>query len=155
MKKFLVLMALSCTSTLAADSALQLVSLSRTNGTAVFTMDIFTRNGETNLICSTVTRAGSVESRFHKFYEGGTLVGEYWSYPDSCGFITEANSPYSLIFKSSPSNHVSTAYICSQDRIVIDYFTATNGIFYPVDAAAQEARKMTTETQKAPAPVPQ
>ena len=152
MKTFLVLL-LSCAPVFAADPALQQFSLVKTNGDAVSTLDTFTRNGETNLVRSIVTRGGAVESRFHKFYQGGGLVGEHWSYPDSSGFITEANSRYSMIFKSSPSNTVSAAYICTEDRIVIDYFTATNGLFYPVNTAAvDEARKMTTEMQKTATP---
>lgn len=156
MIKVLFLLALSCASAFAADPALQQFSLAKTNGDAVFTWDVFTRNGETNLVRSTVTRNGAVESRFHKFYYSGALVAEHWSFADSSGFITEASLPYSMIFKSSPSNTVTAAYICTEDRIVVDYFTATNGVFWPVDTyAVQEARKMTTEIHRQASPAPQ
>lgn len=156
MKKAFLLLALSGASAFAADPALQQFSVARTNGDTIATLDVFTRSGQTNLVRSTVTRNGTVESCFHKFYQRGFLVGEHWCYPDSSGFITEANAPYSMIFRSSSSNRVSTAYICSEDRIVIDYFTATNGLFYPVNTSAvQEARKMTTEIEKPVVTLPQ
>jgi hypothetical protein len=156
MKAIVLALAFSCASAFAADPALRQFTLVKTNGNAVLTLDVFTRNGETNLVRNTVVRNGVLESRNHKFYQDGMLVGAHWSYPDSNGFITEANSPYSMIFQSSPSNIVSAAYICSPERIVIDYFTATNGVFYPVDTSAvQEARQMTTEIQKQVSPAPQ
>lgn len=156
MKKIVFLLILSCVSIFAADSALQQFSLVKTNGDAVITLDVFTRSGETNLIRSTVTRRGVFESRTHRFYLGGVLVGEQWSFPDSTGYITEANLPYTMIFESSPSNDVASAYICTDNRIVIEFFTATNGLFFPVDTfAVQEARKMTTEMQKRNSPAPQ
>jgi hypothetical protein len=144
---------LSCASIFAADPSLQQFSLVKTNNDVVLIEDVFTRNGETNLIRNTLTRNGAFESRTQKFYQRGLLVGEHWTFPDSSGFITEANLPYTMILRSSPSNHISFAYICSADRIVIDYFIATNGIFWPVDATAvQEARRLTTEVQKAITP---
>lgn len=149
MNKILLLLALSGASVFAADSAPQQFSLTRTNGDVVLTTDVFTRGGETNLVRHTVLLNGVLESRTHKFYEAGLLVGEHWSFPDSSGFITEANSPYSIIFQCSSSNNVTAACICTEDRFVIECFTATNGIFYPVDtSAAHEARKLTTEIQK-------
>ena len=156
MKKVSLVLMLSCASIFGADPSLQQLSLVKTNSDVILTEDVFTRNGETNLIRNTLTRCGVFESRTQKFYQGGLLVGEHWNFPDSTGFLTEANIPYTMILRSSPSNNTSFAYICSADRIVIDYFIATNGVFWPVDTSAvQEARKMTTEIQKATAPAPQ
>lgn len=156
MKKVTLLLALSCVSMLAMDPSLQQFSRVKTNGDVVLTEDVFTRNGETNLVRHTITRSGVLESRTHQFYQAGLLVGEHWSFPDSSGFISEANVPYTMILRSSPSNNICFAYVCSADRIVIDYFMATNGVFWPVDTSSvQEARKMTTEIQKAPPPAPQ
>ena len=153
MRRAVLILALSSASVFAADRTLQQFSFVKTNADLVFIEEVFTRNGETNLVRDTLMRRGILESRTHKFYQGGLLIGEHWSFPDSAGFITEANLPYTMILRSSPSNNVSFAYICSPDRIVIDYFMATNGVFYPVDSSTvQEARKLTTEVQKPVSP---
>jgi hypothetical protein len=156
MKKICLLLLISTTAVFAADPALQLFTSARTNSETVCRVDTYTRNGETNLVRTSLARNGNVESRHHKFYQGGVLVGEHWNDLDSSGFITEANLPYSMIFKSSPSNNTCFAYICSEDRIVIDSFASTNGLFVPVDTSSlQAARRMTTEMQKASSPAPQ
>jgi hypothetical protein len=149
MKTFIILI-ISCASVFGADTGIQVVTTTKTNAVSgiIFTMDIFTRDGQTNLVRNTMTRRGVVESQIHKFYHDGILAGEYWTMPDSSGFITEAGSPYSVIGKYWPSKG-SQAFICTKDRVVLDYFTATNGVFYPAsDAAVQDAHKMTTKISK-------
>jgi hypothetical protein len=148
MKTYIVLV-LSCASALDADTGVQVATTVKTNAEAIFTIDVFTRDSQTNLVRTTISRHGAVEGQFHKFYHDGALVGEFWYVRDSSGFITEAGSPYSVIGKQWPSKGVSQAFICTKDRVVLDYFSATNGVFYPADrAAVRDANKMTTEMSK-------
>ena len=68
---------------------------------------------------------------------------------DSSGFITESGCPGSMIGKYWTSKGVNQAFICTKDRVVLDYFTATNGVYYPADSAAvRDANTMNTEMYK-------
>jgi hypothetical protein len=149
MKTFIILI-LSCASIYGADTSIQVFTTTKTNlSGSIFKRDVFMRDGQTNLVGDTIIRDGKLEMPLYKFYHGGVLVGEYITMPDSSVFITEAGSPYSVIGKYWPSKGVSQAFICTKDRVVLDYFTATNGVFHPADSAAvRGANKMTTEMSK-------
>ena len=139
-----IILILSCASMLGADTNIQVVTTCTTNADIVFAMDVFTRDGQTNLMRTTTTHSGVVVSRDHWFYHGGGLVGKYLGPEDSLVFIAEA-SPYSVILKSWPSNDVTHVYISTKDRVVLDYFTATNGVFYPAHSlAVQEMGRITS-----------
>jgi hypothetical protein len=153
--KTLIILLLSYISAFGADTSIQVITTTKTNAVSgrIFTMEVFTRAGQTNLVRTTVTTRGVSESPLHKFYHDGVLVGECWAFQDSSGFITQAGSPHSVIVKYWPSKNASQAFICTKDRVVLDFFTATNGIFYPADrSAVREANKMTTEMSKAISP---
>ena len=149
MKTFIILI-LSCASIYGADTSIQVFTTTKTNlSGSIFKRDVFMRDGQTNLVCITTIRDGKLEMPLCKFYHDGVLVGEYWSMLDSSGFITEAGSPYSVIGKYWPSKGVSQAFICTKDRVVLDYFTATNGVFYPANSVAvRDANKMTEDMSK-------
>jgi hypothetical protein len=154
MSAFIILL-VSCASIFGADTSIQVLTIAKTNAVSgrISRRDVFTRDGQTNLVRTTVTTRGVSEGPLHKFYHDGVLVGECWAFQDSSGFITEAGSPYSVIVKYWPSNNASQAFICTKDRVVLDYFTATNGVFYPADrSAVREANKMTKEMSKAISP---
>jgi hypothetical protein len=77
-------------------------------------------------------------------------VGTFWSDADSSGFIAEAGSPYSLTGKTWKDKGISQAFICTTNSVVVDYFNATNGQYYPATSAElQHAKKTTTEISKA------
>ena len=146
--KTLIILVLSCTSMFGADTSVQVVTAAKTNAASgsIFTMDVFMRDGRTNLMRTTMTRRGVTESQHCRFYHNGVLTGEYWTMPDSSGFITEAGSPYSVIVRFGPTKEVGDAFICSKDRVVLDYFIATNGFFYPADGSAlRKANAITTK----------
>jgi hypothetical protein len=154
MKAFIILLP-SYASAFGADTSIQLITTMKTNAASgkIFTKEVFTRDGQTNLVRTTVTTRGISEGALHKFYHNGMLLGECWAYQDSSGFITEAGSTYSVIVKYWPSNSARQAFICTKDRVVLDYFAATNGVFYPADkSAVRDANKMTTEMSKAISP---
>jgi hypothetical protein len=144
MKTFIVLI-LSCASVFGADTGIRVVTTARTNSAiaVINTKTVFTRDGQTNLVCFTTTKRDTLTDRSHLFYHGGVLVGEYWDGQDSSGFVTEAGSPNSVIFKYSPSKEVCNAFICQHDRVVVDCFIATNGVFLPADSSAtRDANKL-------------
>ena len=150
MKTFLVLI-LFCASTFGADTSLQVFTTAKTNSPGnIVRRDVFLRDGQTNLVCNYRIRDGKLEMPLCEFYHDGVLIGEYISMRDFSTFITQAGTPYSMIFKSWPSNGVSQAFICTKDRVILDYFTATNGmLFYPADGAkVRDAYKITAEMSK-------
>ena len=150
MKTFILLI-LSCASIYGADTGLQVTTRAKTNSLGeVQAVDFFTRDGQTNLVRLTVTQQGKITSQHDIFYHGGIRVGTFWSEADSSGFMTEADSPYCLIGKTWTGKGVSQAFICSADKVVVDYFNATNGQYYPVSSAElQHAQKMTSDMSKA------
>lgn len=136
MRTFIVFL-LSCASALGADSGIQVVSTAKTNAqtASITTKDAFTRDGQTNLVRDTKTKAEVVQIRIHRFYRGGTLVGDFVAMPNSSGFTTEAGTPYSLSFEFDASKSVKSAVIGSKDGVVLDAFTCTNGVFSPVESS--------------------
>lgn len=91
------------------------------------------RNGQTNLVRNTTTKAGIVQIRIHRFYHGGVLVGDFVDMPDSSGFTTEAGTPYSVSFEFDTFKRVKSAVVGTKDGVVLDAFSCTNGIFMPVE----------------------
>jgi hypothetical protein len=125
---------LSCASALGADTGIQVSTTVRTNESgSVSIKDVFTRDGQTNLVRNTSTKSGVVRIRIHRFYHGGLLVGDFVATPDSSGFTTEAGSPYSVSFEFGPTKAVKSAVIGTKDGVILDAFMATNGVFYPAD----------------------
>ena len=136
MRTFIALI-LSCASVLGADTGIHLVTTAKTNAdtASISTKDIFTRNGQTNLVRSTKTKAGAVQIRIHRFYHAGMSVGDFVAMPDSSGLTTEAGSAYSVSFEFDASHKPKSAVIGTKDGVVLDAFTCTNGVFSPADSA--------------------
>lgn len=97
MRAFIVFL-LSCASVLGADGGIQVFTSAKTNAetASITTKEFYTRDGQTNLVRHTKTKAGVVQIRIHRFYHGGALVGDYVAMPDSSGLTTEAGTPYSV-----------------------------------------------------------
>jgi hypothetical protein len=133
MKAFIIFF-LSCATVLGADTGIHVVTTVRTNESGrVSTKEVFTCDGQTNLVRNTATKAGVVQIRIHRFYHGGSLVGDFVAMPDSSGFTTEAGTPYSVSFEFDASKSVKSAVVGTKDGVVLDAFSYTNGIFTPVE----------------------
>jgi len=127
---------LSCASVFGADAGIRVVTTSTTNvanASVIYTQDVFTRDGQTNLIRITDSKAGAVQIQIHHFYCGGQSIGYFASSPSSSGFFTKPGSTYSVSFEFGPSKDVKSAVIGTKDGVVVDAFTCTNGIFVPVE----------------------
>jgi hypothetical protein len=126
---------LSCVSVFGGETGVQVVTTVKTNTEAetILATDVCTRNGQTNLVRTTLTKSGVVQIRIQKFYHSGVFVGRYMATKDSSGFKTEAGIPYSVSFEFGRSNEVRSAIIETKDSI-LDIFCFTNGVFYPAEA---------------------
>jgi len=136
MKSFIVFI-LSCASVYGANTGIQVVSTAKTDVETASnsTQDVFTRDGKTDLVRDTTTKAGSVQIRIHRFYHGGSLVGTFVAMPDSSGFTTEAGTSYSISLEFDASKNLKSAAIGTKDGVVLDAFTCANGIFSPVESS--------------------
>jgi hypothetical protein len=135
--KTLILLVLSGVCCFGQSNDIQVITTAKTNartGTIKVT-DIFTRNGQTNLVRTTVIRADEVQMRMQKFYVRGLDVGEYVAMKDSSGFTTTAGIPYSASFAFGLSNEIKTAVVGTKDGVILDAFSYTNGLFYPEDGS--------------------
>ena len=134
----------SCTPLLAADTSIRVVTTVRTNESgSISTKEIFTRNGQTNLVRNASIKSGVVQIRIHRFYHGGVLVGDYVAMRDSSGSTSEAGSPYSLSLEFGSNNIVKSVVIGSKDGEVLDAFSCTNGVFSPVESSRLGAANAT------------
>jgi len=137
MKTFIMLV-LSCASVLGADTGIRVVTTSTTNAASasiIHTQDIFTRDGQTNLIRITNTKDGAVQIQIHHFYCDGHWVGNFETIPDSSASVSGPGSDYSLSFIFGPSKDVKAAVIGTKGGVVVDAFTCTNGVFIPVESS--------------------
>jgi len=136
MKTF-ILFVMSCASVFGADTGIRVVTTAKTNAetASVYVTDVFTRDGQTNLVRTTKTKAGAMQIRIQKFYHDGVLIGDYVAVKDSSGFTTEAGSPYSVSFEFWPSKDIRSSVIGTKDGVILDAFTCTNGVFFPADTS--------------------
>jgi hypothetical protein len=135
MRVFIVLM-LSCATVLGADTAIRVITTVRTNDSgSIQTKDVYTRDGQTNLVRNTSTQAGVLQIRIHRFYYHGLLVGDFVTSPESSLFTTAAGSPCSVGIEFDAVKNEKSAAISSKDGAILDVFMATNGVFYPVDTS--------------------
>jgi hypothetical protein len=135
MRTFIILI-LSCASVLGADTSIHVVTTCKTNESGtVSTKDVFTRDGQTNLVCNTYTKLGVVRIRIHRFYYHGSLVGDFVVTPDSSGFTTGAGSPCSVSFGFDTFHNAKWAVIGTKDGVIVDAFSCINGIFSPVESS--------------------
>lgn len=136
MQSFIILV-LSCLSVMAADTNdLRVVSATRTNASGVISIkEIFTRGGHTNLVRNTSVKDGLVQIRIHRFYHDGSLVGMLTALPDSSSSTSIADSPYSFDLEYGVSNQLRYVVMGGKDGILVDAFSCTNGLLFPVQAS--------------------
>jgi hypothetical protein len=136
MRAFIILV-LSCVSVLGADTGVSVVTTSKTNAemASVSTKEVFTRDGQTNLIRNTKTQSGTVQIRIHRFYHAGGLVGMLTETPDSSSTTSKAGCPFALDFEYGPSSQLKYAAIVSADGVLVDAFCYTNGVLSPVPSS--------------------
>ena len=136
MRAFIVFL-LSCASVLGADGGIQVFTSAKTNAetASITTKEFYTRDGQTNLVRHTKTKAGVVQIRIHRFYHGGALVGDYVAMPDSSGLTTEAGTPYSVSLECDASRNPKSLVIGTKDGVILDAFSYTNGVFSPVESS--------------------
>ncbi len=143
MKTHLALM-LSCASVMGADTGIQVNST--TDQTGGLKTEVFTRDGQTNLVCDTRTKDGALITRIQTFYHDGSKIGASitMTAPDSQDYKSEAGSPYSLTFRVSSPHDSGFVYVRARDGSYVDMFTCTNGVYYPVgsNSIAQINRAM-------------
>jgi hypothetical protein len=133
----LIIFILSCAEVLGAETGIHVFTNAKTNAEtgSVSTKEVFTREGQTNLVRSTTAKAGEVQVRVHHFYHGGQLVGDVLELPDSSGFITHAGSSYSVAFEFDSSRNPASAAISTKDGVLLDMFSYTNGGFVPIESS--------------------
>jgi len=131
-----ILFLLSCVSVLGADGDIQVYTTATTiTKTASVVQEVYTRDGQTNLVRRTDTEAGVVRFRIHQFYHAGTAVGQYVAVPQGSSFTTEAGTPYRMSLECDASRNPQSLIIGTKDVLMLDRFTCTNGVFSPVQSS--------------------
>jgi hypothetical protein len=149
MKTFIIFL-LFCASVFGAEGDLRVISTSKTNAEAatITTKNVFTRDGQTNLVRDTKTKSGAIQIRLHRFYHAGLLVGEFMATPNSSGFMSEADMPYSVSMEFDASRNPKSVVVGAKDGVILDAFNYTNGMFSPVESSfIKKANSVRTEVQ--------
>jgi hypothetical protein len=134
MKTYIALV-LSCASALGADTGIQVTTTTNRTGIrheGIYKRDVFTRDGQTILICDTFTENGALETRLQTFFHDGSVVAQGVASPVSQDFVPEAGSQYSVSFRLRASSEVEFVYISRKDGYLVDEFSCTNGVYFPV-----------------------
>jgi hypothetical protein len=146
--KIIIILFFSCLSVVASDTGVQVASTSTTNAEtgAILTQEIFTRDGQTNLIRMTKIQGGVVVNRFQRFYHDGELVAVFAGWPETTSFTTKAGgTPYTVSLDFLPSKDVKFLWIYGRDangKAFQDAFYPTNGIYYPAPNSDLENRDL-------------
>jgi len=134
--KFLMLMLVYSPAVFAGDIGLTIVSVLQTNAQTgrVYGREVFTRNGQTNLIRITKGETAANTSRIYHFYHAGRLVANFISGPNQSAsvFNTEAG-PYCVSLRFGPSGEIQSARIGDRDGVLLDEFIYANGLFSPLE----------------------
>lgn len=146
--KAVIVCVLSCLSVLAADSNdVHVVTTTAKNilNHYVETVDVFTRDGQTNLVRRTHTRDGVVLFRDQTFYHNGARIGDYVYNGAETTIGSRPGAPYLLTYRFDSSNVLRSAIIStirtndvtprSVTIVTLDSFGFTNGVFYPRDGS--------------------
>ena len=135
MRMFFILI-LSCTSLFAGDQGIRVVTKAVTNAVFITTKEVFAREGQTNLVRQTTTRAGTVTAKIQSFYHDGSQLATFLVVtPHYSQFFTEPDSRGSIGLNFGPSNQISYLTFWTNKYSVVEAFTCTNGNFYPESSA--------------------
>jgi hypothetical protein len=144
--KAIILCILSCLPVFAADNDLIRVVTSTYKimpEDSLATIETFTRNGQTNLVCTTHTKDGVVLFRSQGFYHNGAEVGIYFyqniqkrgNGPDATMVGSTPGAPYYFNIAFDSSHRPLSAHIMATNLVTLDLFECTNGVFYPADSS--------------------
>jgi hypothetical protein len=138
----LAILLLCCFPVLTGNASdVQVITTTTTNvaSSSVITVDVFTRNGHTNLVRQTKAGDGGVHVLLQRFYHDGSLVGELGGVGNNNrAFAAVGGSSYRVSFAFGPSGEIISALIATKDRVCVDAFGCTNGVLYPEDASGIE-----------------
>ena len=140
MKAFIILV-LSCASVLGADTSIRVVTTTMTNAetSSISTKEVFTRDGQTNLVRNTRTKDGAVQVRAHRFYHAGAFVGMLTEVSNSSSTTSEPGCPFALDLEYGPGKQLKYAAILGQDGVLVDAFACTNDVLFPVPSSELKA----------------
>ena len=140
--KILIIFLLGCASALGAETDIRVITTTGTNAeiALTFTEDVFTRDGQTNLIRVTKIKDRAV-LRIYRFYYAGQLVGNFVAFPKESTFNTEVGL-YCMSLKYGPSGEIRSARIGDQAGMLLDEFSYTNGVFAPVEGPLRRSGLM-------------
>ncbi len=124
------------TSIFAADKDIGVLSI--TNA-PTWKIDVYTRAGQTNLVCDT-RMVGDSMHRVWSFFQNQVKVGQLEVSPNSEEFRSEAGCPYSVIFRPKSPQSSGGVYVTERDGIVLNIFTYKDGSYLPADR--REIREM-------------
>lgn len=112
------------------------------------TKDVFKRAGETNLVRVTTSRDGAVISRVHRFYHKGRLVANYMqkSLRPEDGSDLTTTAGFSLTLSFGTNNQILEAYVGDKHGNIIDAFTCTNSLLFPVSSTDLKSLKKSLAT---------
>jgi len=106
--------------------------------------ETFTRNGQTNLIRKASMKDGVVTGRVQRLYHDGEFVAVHLLVTSAAYMARESftttESSYSVGLNFSPTKDIERVIITRKKGNVLDGFTATNGVFYPVNNSELEIR---------------
>jgi hypothetical protein len=102
------------------------------------TVEVFTRDGQTNLVRQTQMKDGVISLRSQSFYHNGTEVGNYiyeTANGTNTGIASTAGSPYYFNVMFDSFMKPRSAHIVATNLVMLDWFLCTNGVFYPADSS--------------------
>lgn len=120
---------------LGADTDIVVATTFQTNAeeNVVYSREVFTRAGQTNLLCVSMFKAGKFEIRAQEIYHGGVrLLSIATDSHQSVSITTTANSPYEVILGfQPPNNELRKIAVWTTNAMVVDAFNCKDGVLSP------------------------
>jgi hypothetical protein len=130
--KTMLLFLFGCFSVLADEGQIRVFSIAHTNADGwVYNKDVFTRDGQTNLVRTLKIEPQQGWIRICRFYYGGSVVGNFVVHDGEVSFNSEAGI-CCMGLKYGPAGEIQCIRVGDKTGWILDEFAYTNGTFSPV-----------------------
>jgi hypothetical protein len=117
------------------SDGLQMMSTTSTNSAtgAVTQRDVYTRDGQTNLIRNQLTLDdGTIQVLGHRLYREGRLAAMISDVQGNLNIMTEPKTAYGVSVEFHPDRTIRAVGLMGADGDIVDMFLATNSVIAPV-----------------------
>lgn len=131
MKKIFLVLALVSSVVIARD--VEKTASTKTKGERTVTVDTYTRAGATNLVVRKIFRKDENKTyTIQRVYHDDKIALEIWNMNDGLTFSAKSGLDFDVGTHFTPEGKLDAVNLMTTNLMIVDHFTVTNGLLYPV-----------------------